>query len=144
MEYSYKAALERQNLIEDWARFTAHRLQKSLLKKNIGASGSLNYSILYSLVGAANGDINSVRHEFNYYGKFIDMGVGAGQKLESVKGNREMYSITGRKSRAPKKWFSKTYYSETLELINLLSEKYAEQIPWVVKEEISQTLNMNL
>ncbi len=142
MEYSYKAELERKNLIEDWARYTAERLQKSLQRKKVGVTGDLNYSILYSLVGAANGDLTSVRHEFNYYGKLIDMGVGRGQKLESVKGNRDMYVLTGHRARAPKKWFSKTYYSETLELVSMLSLKYGEQIPHMVKEEITQTLNM--
>lgn len=127
--------IERKQLIEDWARYTAERLQKSLIKKKVGGTGALSYSILYQLMSLAGGEIGSVKHEFNYYGKFVDMGVGRGQKIESVKTNGDIISLMSQ-SRKPKKWFSKTYYAEVLELQDLLRIKYGEQGANIIKEQI--------
>lgn len=121
---------ERAKLVEDWAYYTILRLQKSLGKKKVGVTGSLKASLYYDLVSIA-GEISSVKHHFNYYGKFVDMGVGYGQKLSDVKGNRDAYQ-----ARKPKVWFSKTYYSEIMQLTELLTEKYGEQVTMTIKEEI--------
>ncbi len=128
-------AQERAKLIGDWARYAAERLQRSITKRRIGSSGDLSYSILYRLSAIANGDISSAAHEFNYYGKFVDMGVGRGQKIENVKSNAEIIRVVGG-GRRPKKWFSKTYYAEVAELRNLLLVKYGETAAQNIKETI--------
>lgn len=135
MSDSITREAERRQLIEDWARYTAERLQKSITRKKIGSSGALAYSQLYELSAAAGGDIGSVKHSFNYYGKFVDMGVGRGQKIESVKGNGEVWQRAGRKA---KKWFSPTYYGQVSELRNLLAIKYGEQAANLIKENIEK------
>lgn len=135
--YSYKFEEERNQVIADWARYTAERLQRSLLKKKVGISGSLNYSMLYKLASlGGGGGVSSVSHSFNFYGKFIDMGVGRGQKIGDVKGNADMRGM-GMGGRRPKKWFSKTYYAEVAELRDLLMQKYGEQALGTIKEEIT-------
>jgi hypothetical protein len=126
---------ERAKLIDDWARYTAERLLRSMLKKNVGSSGTLQASMLYMLKGVAGGDVSSVVHQFKYYGKFVDMGVGRGQKLGDVKGNADLYAIKG-SGRRPKKWFSPTYYAEVMELESLLLNKYGEQSTAMIKETI--------
>lgn len=126
---------EKAKLIQDWARYTAERLQRSIKKRGIGHSGDLSYSILYRLSAIANGDISSAIHEFNYYGKFVDMGVGRGQKIENVKSNGDIIRMAG-EGRRPKKWFSKTYYAEVAELRNLLLIKYGETAAQNIKETI--------
>jgi len=132
--------LERIQLCEDWAKYTAQRLQKSIARFKIGASGSLNYSILYQLMGISGGDVGSIKHEFNYYGKFVDMGVGRGTKIESVMGNADIISLIGGKSRRPKRWLSKTYYAEVAELSSLLSAKYGDQYTNIIKEQITKSV----
>lgn len=129
--------LERKKLIEDWARFTVDRLSKSLKKRRIGVTNSLYFSLYHKLIGIAGGDIGSVKHSFNYYGKFVDMGVGRGQKLDGVKSNADLRAI-GSGGRKPKKWYSKTYYGEVAELRNLLANKYGEQAAGLIKEEIEK------
>lgn len=128
---------ERAQLIDDWARITAERLKKSLLKRRIGFSGDLDSSILYELKGIAGGDVSAVAHQFNYYGKFVDMGVGKGQKIGDVKGNADLYALKAGGKRRPKKWFSKSYYAEVLELQQLLQVKYGEQAQSIIKETIT-------
>lgn len=126
---------ERGKSLQDWARYTAVDLQKSLIRKGVGASGDLNFSILYDLIGIAGGDITSILHTFNYYGKFVDMGVGRGQKIEDVKDSRIMYDLLGH-GRKPKKWFSITYYAEIQILQEVMAEKYGEQGAAIIKETI--------
>ena len=130
-----KFAEERNQVADDWARYTAERLQKSLLRHKIGKSGSLSYSIIYALKSISGGEVGSIRHEFNYYGKFVDMGVGRGQKIEDVKGNRDMVALMG-SGRRPKKWFSKSYYAEVMQLEEILAKKYGQQYQRLIKETI--------
>jgi hypothetical protein len=143
MDYSYERQVEIHKVISDWARYTIERLQKSIDKKHIGVTGSLRYSLLYQLAALANGGVESVKLEFNYYGKFLDMGVGRGQKIESVKSNREVYNLVGG-GRKPKKWFSKTLWGEVAALTELLSVKYGDQGTRMIKESIQQIIPINL
>lgn len=139
MQSSYNATSERTKLIQDWATFTIERLQRSIDKRKIGVSGSLRYSLLYALKAASEGDISAIEIFFNYYGKFVDMGVGAGVKLESVKSNSDIYDKAST-ARRPKKWLSKTLYAEINQLQMLLAEQYSEQIPNIIRESIQQTI----
>jgi hypothetical protein len=128
--------LERKKVVDDWARYAAERLQKSIIKHKIGHSGSLSYSVLYDLKAMSTGEVTSTVHEFNYYGKFVDMGVGRGQKIEDVKTNGDLISVVGH-GRRPKKWFSRTFYAEFHALGEILAKKYGEDYQRVVKESIT-------
>lgn len=143
MDYSYARQTEIHKVISDWARYTIERLQKSIDKRHIGDTGSLRYSLLYHLAALAGGGVESVKLEFNYYGKFLDMGVGRGQKIESVKSNREVYNLVGG-GRRPKQWFSKTLWGEVAALTELLSVKYGDQGTRMIKESIQQPISLNL
>lgn len=127
---------ERAQVLDDWARYTAERLKKSLQKKRIGHSGDLENSLLYALKGTAGGDVTSIEHTFNYYGKFVDMGVGKGQKIEDVKENGDLISLLGG-GRKPKKWFSKRYHFEVNKLELIMAEKFGEQGQRVIIETIT-------
>jgi hypothetical protein len=122
--------LSRNKVIEDWARYTAERLQKSQEKKGVGKSGDLKYSTVYSTHGSP--DISRVDHSFNFYGKFIDMGVGKGQKIEDVKANADLRAVT-KIGRKPKKWLGKAYYAEVTELTDLLLQHDAQFLTTQIK-----------
>ena len=140
MQINSNLSAERAQLISDWARFAIERLQKNIDKFKIGVTGSLKYSLLYALKSVADGDIGSVQILFNYYGKFVDMGLGKGVKIESVSSNSEMYSAAGKSHRKPKKWLSKTLYGEINQLQLLLLKNYSEQVPNIVRESIQQNI----
>lgn len=135
MKTEYELEQERKKVAEDWAKITANRLVKALRKKGIGYSHSLEYSIAHKLVAMAGGDITSIVHTFDVSGKFVDMGVGRGQKIESVKSNGDVYRLVGG-GRKPKKWFSPTYYAETMVLLDLMGLKYGEQGAGIIKEQL--------
>lgn len=142
MEKSAILEEEIRKVISDWARYTIERLQKSIDRYKIGYTGSLRYSILYQLASLA-GSTSGVNLEFNYYGKFVDMGVGRGQKIESIKSNREVYNLVGG-GRKPKKWFSKTLYGELAALREIMASKYGELGTQILKESIEQHISINL
>lgn len=124
---------DRNQVISDWAKFTTERLSRSMIRRRVGITGNLNFSLMYSLISGLSGDLAGTKHEFLYYGRFVDMGVGRGQKIESVKSNGEIIALTGQ-GRKPKRWLSKTYFAEVAELSHLLGEKYGENIMDIVKE----------
>lgn len=142
MQFNQNLSADRAEVISLWARYTIERLQRSIDKRKIGVTGSLRYSLLYALKAVADGDISAINILFNYYGKFVDMGVGAGVKIESVKSNGDMYNTTA-KARRPKKWLSKTLYAEINELQLLLASKYSEQVPNIIRESIQQNINLS-
>jgi hypothetical protein len=135
MANSINTEVEIKKTISEWAEITIERLQKQIRNKKIGATGSLNNSLIYKLKSLAGTGVSSVNLEFNYYGKFLDMGVGRGQKIEGVKSNRDMYALIGG-GRKPKKWFSKTAYGEQIALGKILSNKYGIIGTKIIKESI--------
>lgn len=130
--------IDQQAIIEQWARYTANDLMKSMKKRGIGYSNALYNSIRHKIINEVSGNF-SVQHSFNYYGKFVDMGVGRGQKLSEVKGNADVRGITG-SGRRPKKWLSKTYYGEVSTLTEILQKHGVESAKSLIIQELQKTL----
>ena len=127
----------------DWAKYTGERLGESILKKNIGKSQELIRSIKSNVFG---GEMAPEKIVLSYLmrGKFVDMGVGKGQKLGDIKGNREVLAAAGLKGRRAKKWYSKTIYAETNKLADILKNNYGKQATNMIKENIPSQINMQL
>lgn len=136
--------------IREWARYTIWALQKEIVKKKIGATGSLLRSFEHNVKFGAGGSVSGVTIGFWYHGKFVDMGVGKGVKLENVKGNAEVWRSLasderqGRKNRKPKKWYSPTMYYEYQRLAELLRDKYALSIPARLEYTLSERIEIKL
>ena len=81
---------------------------------------------------------------FLNYGKFIDMGVGRGQKIGDVKGNQTIYKETGIKGRKAKKWYSKVIFPEANTLAKLLAENYGIQISNSITESLDDSIILSI
>jgi hypothetical protein len=136
--------------IQRWAGWTIFALKKSIQQKKIKGSGLLKNSFTYKLTYGADGMPTKVSIGFNFYGKFIDMGVGKGVKISDVKGNAEKWRALasdekrGQKHRIPVKWYSPTMYYEYQRLSELLVEKYAIEIPARFEYTMAERITMNL
>jgi hypothetical protein len=111
--------------VQAWTDIVIDNWLDRLAKLNIGYYFQLEDSLNFEIIG--NGALPAeVRLMFNYYGKFVDMGVGKGVKLEDVKSNRMEFSagLEGASRRRPKKWYSKVFYSEVMKLGDILARKY--------------------
>lgn len=116
-----------------WAQITIKELRKSIAAKNVGSSGDLYKSFTYKIDVGANGMPTKVTIGFLFHGKFVDMGVGNGIRLENVKSNREVWQNKSKsergKLRKPKKWYSPTMYLEYQRAAEILAEKYSISLP---------------
>lgn len=85
-----------------------------MARTGVRGTGKLLNSFTYTIHTQANGNPELIKFAFNYYGKFVDMGVGRGVTLETVE-------TTNRK---PKPWYSKVFWSQFQRLKELMVEKY--------------------
>ena len=101
--------------VEAWAIIVIKRWESKIEQLGIGNTGNLAKSFLQHVFTQSSGDPEKIDFTFNYYGKFVDMGVGKGVKIGQ----------SGKGSRTAKPWYSKTFYSEVKRLGEILSQKYA-------------------
>lgn len=109
----------------------------------VGKSGDLARSFAFQLTGSAN-SVSIIRLAYSLSGQFVDMGVGKGQKIGSIKGNKEELraaGIRGRKEgRHAKKWYSKTMYAETATLGDLFAKHYGIESQTVILENLPEKI----
>jgi hypothetical protein len=100
--------------VEAWAKIVIERWELQMARAGVRGTGKLLNSFMYTIHSQANGNPELIQFAFNYYGKFVDMGVGRGVTLESV----------GVSNRKPKPWYSKVFWSQFQKLKELMVEKY--------------------
>lgn len=100
--------------VEEWARIVIERWENRITTLNIKQTGQLLKSFTHFINTQANGDPERITFAFEYYGKFVDMGVGKGTTINQV----------GSTNRKPKPWYSKIFWSQFEKLKEILVEKY--------------------
>jgi hypothetical protein len=114
--------------VQAWADIVITIWLNKIDQMNIHYSYQLADSFVNHVISHANGDVQKIEFAFNYYGKFVDMGVGKGVSLEDVQ--------SGNTSRKPKPWYSKVFYSEVQKLASLMAQKYARKATLAIVENI--------
>lgn len=134
---------ENTNLTETaevWAKIVIERWENKIIKLRIGASDShrdqycskkLIDSFEAHVYNETAGDPSKIEFLFNYYGKFIDMGVfgiiASGQNIKLL--------------RTPQPWYSKTFYGELQKLAAIMAEKYGRKAQLMILENIGDNSN---
>ncbi len=112
--------------VDAWADIVIDNWLDRISKLGIGYSSVLEQGIDVQVSKSSNLP-SKVEFTFPYYGKFVDMGVGKGVKLEDVKsGGSDYRAGVGGHRRKPKGWYSKVFYSEVAKLTGILAEKYGK------------------
>jgi hypothetical protein len=114
--------------VQAWADIVIQIWLDKIEQLKIQYSYQLADSFANHVISHANGNVQRIEFAFNYYGKFVDMGVGKGVSLEEVS--------TPSNTRKPKPWYSRTFYAEVQKLGRLLAEKYARKGVLVIVENI--------
>lgn len=126
-----------------WSQYTIERWKKNIIKQKIGDTHELSNSFKSFLIGSLN-DLERIRFSYLLRGKFVDLGVGRGQKVSAIKGNREQLRAAGIKGRSEgrhaKKWYSKTMYAETITLADLMMQHYGISAQNQVLENIPEKI----
>lgn len=126
-----------QLTVEAWADIVIKEWLKKIDKYNIGSTGQLALSFIHHVNTNADGDPTRVEFIFNYYGKFVDWGVGAHvtvQNLEAMQG-------AGATSRAKKPWFTEVFYVQVKILAEELARKNKEAVTILIKTGVEEALS---
>lgn len=110
--------LDHNDTIKAWADITIKEWIARMAELDINKSGDLRESLKYFVHKNAGGDSTRVSFFFEYYGLFVDMGVG----------NGIAYGEHYNSNRAPKQWVNEVYRRNVERLKYLMLEKYAKNI----------------
>jgi len=126
-------------VVDEWASANVKALKTQIQKRNIGATHKLLASLAYNIVRASDGNVSKAQIMFNYYGRFVDMGVGRGVKIGDVKEVRSVHAraLNALNARRPKKWYSKPMAAGVNSLSELLAHHFGRQAVHTIESQIS-------
>lgn len=102
--------------VDAWAKIVIERWETKIQALKIGHTGNLAKNFTMHVFTQANGDPQKIEFAFEYYGKFVDMGVGRGIPLGKVE------SVNNYRKRKP--WYSPVFFGQVKEFARILAEKY--------------------
>lgn len=131
-----------------WAVIVVDRWMQALQKNRIGVTHELQRSFEKEL-RKAGGNVDAVIFKFLKYGRFPDMGVGAGVSIGERVLNRQFDRYrdssgrtTGHMTRQKKQWYTKTFYREVAKFRDLYQNEYAQQVAGMLESGMNHTLNL--
>ena len=125
--------------VRAWADIVEIIWRDKIIKLKLMDTYSLGDSITHKIGVTASNVPREIDFAFNYYGKFVDMGVGKGTKIGDVSENKISRRLEGKKHgnlRRAKPWYASTMYAERMKLVELLAEKYAHRASITIIENI--------
>ncbi|MBE7177692.1 MAG: hypothetical protein INR69_14890 [Mucilaginibacter polytrichastri] len=130
--------------LQKWADITIYKFQRELARLKVGVTNELMFSFSREVI-KANGDVQSVVIKFLRYGRFVDMGVGAGVPIGELKLVRQfdiykdVYGQSfGHNLRRPKKWYSKILYTEIAKLKYILPQEIAPALAERIRTDLEK------
>lgn len=119
------------------------RWRKNIKKYNIGHEGDLDASFTQRTSGSAG--LVKGRAGFNYYGRFVDMGVGKGVKLAETGGRMTLTTTRhGSRGRRPKPWFSQTWGHERRRLGEIYQKYVSDELLNYTTAALEGSVKINL
>lgn len=107
------------------------------LESNIRSNGNIDSNVLVSslegTVKAANGDPHLIELTYQFYGKFLDMGVGKGRK----QGSATAIALMGSQA-----WYAKEINYQVKRLAELMRDKFGDETIAVIKNGLPGRLQM--
>lgn len=113
--------MDQQQTIKAWANYVIERWQLEIIRLGINNTGQLLRSFTEFVSVQANGNVDKITFTYEYYGKFVDMGVGKGYKH----GNGGDLGFTP--LRKPRPWYNKVFFGQVKKLAELMKEKYEKE-----------------
>jgi hypothetical protein len=132
--------LSEREIAQAWAKITIIKWKKKLASNKIGDTGTLLKSFKYNVLASAQGNVLKITLLFEYYGRFVDMGVGKGVKIGDVKESATSRKLSGKmlgNRRRPKKWYSKTFHAEVMKLSEIFAKEYGHRGVIAITESVS-------
>lgn len=117
--------MDQTQTIQAWADYVIERWELEIIRLGINSSGQLLKSFTSNIITQSGGNVEKIIFAYEYYGKFVDMGVGRGIKI----GNPNS-------SRAPKPWYNKVFYGQVKRMAEIMQEKYSNAAAVSIVESI--------
>lgn len=133
------ANLSQAETVQAWADIVVKIWEDKVQQMQIYDTRTLLNSFAIHVQQAAGGRVDYVVFAFQYYGRFVDMGVGKYQPADAISQNllAKMDSPGRRtRSREPRPWYSKAFYSQLRKLSEILAEKYAQRSALTIVQNI--------
>lgn len=129
--------------VEKWAEIVVDKWVKLAAHLKIHPDSPITHERFYHYVHTqADGNPQKVEFAFDYYLKFVNLGVGRGVNME----NRDTYIAANKRSKAyekknkegrrPKPWYDDVFYKELYKLGAILAESYAHFAVSVIKNSL--------
>jgi hypothetical protein len=137
-----KSDLNKLKIATAWARITVKVWREKIVKLKVIDSNKLWQSFTADVIGQAGDDDLKIQFAFEFYGKFVDMGVGKGTPIGGVKENAISRRLEGKflgNRRRPKKWYSKTLAAEVSRLAELLADEMTMSIAKDISTSITES-----
>ncbi len=142
----------REGILEEWAENVITRWIKEIEAQGIASPSELESSFRKKVFNASGG--NETRIEFMYldYLRYLDLGVGRGEKYVKEKHNPTFYSGEKYPTTSGYKWQVKPWFLPILKqrvysLARILERKYGEYAQLIILKNIdlgqSETSNTN-
>ncbi len=124
------------NTMRYFVKFSAEKLQKSIWRLGVRHSGDLYESMRTSVTTGSSKTSGTI--SFNWYGRFVDMGVGNGLTLIEKQTGRALTTNRNpsRITRKPKPWLTDVWPGQ----VHRMSEILARDIAIATLENIKQNL----
>jgi hypothetical protein len=132
--------LSEREIAKAWAKITIIKWKKKIASNRIGDTATLLRSFKYNVLASAQGNVLKITLLFEYYGRFVDMGVGKGVKIGDVKESAASRKLSGKmlgNRRRPKKWYSKTFHAEVMKLSEIFAKEYGHRGVVAITENLS-------
>jgi hypothetical protein len=112
---------------EAWAAILIEKWQKEIDRLNINDTGALRNSFEKAVAASSGGDLQKIELAYNFYGYFVDIGVGRGVKIGEGREKSQEAKLLGNRARSPKPWLSKILKQEAWKLAEIMKEKYGDE-----------------
>ncbi len=116
-----------QTTVEAWADIVIKNWQQKIVQLKIHGTGALYESFVADVLPHAGDVPERVDFSYEYYGMFVEMGVGKG-----------VYFGDKSSKRKPKPWKSKMLFGQTSQLTKILANKYAIKSAALIRDHIEQ------
>lgn len=115
------------------------RLKRNLVENNIGHEGDLDESLMGTTRKTGDGIMGELK--FNFYGRFVDWGVGKGTTLMEAQSGIPLSAGRLMSRRRPKPWFGKQYAHE-LQRLQELTGQNAQQVLAEMAAQMNDTVQI--
>lgn len=123
--------------LEGWADNMLMLFDRKIRELDIHQGQLLN-SLAAHIVWHSGGDVNKIRFAFNYYGRFVDAGVGRGVLLA----DRDALVLGGKTNRRKKPWFTSVFYREIPGLRRLIEIRLGNTLPLIITRNIEDNADL--